>query len=205
MELKALAFLLTDRCNASCGMCCFSCSPRNRALLDVSMVKDYIRQAAELGTVKSVSFSGGEAMLYYDQLRECVAFAKAYGLRSTLVSNGFWGADMEKGRAMLGGLVEDGLTDLSLSVDQFHQEFVPIEAVKNAMALAEEFHVLSAITLMDLKDGLKRRKLHAGAKAARLRQESDRLPGFSGGRGGQKHPRRPVHQGLRRGNGAMPV
>ena len=97
MELKALAFLLTDRCNASCGMCCFSCSPRNRALLDVSMVKDYIRQAAELGTVKSVSFSGGEAMLYYDQLRECVAFAKAHGLRSTLVSNGFWGCGHGKG------------------------------------------------------------------------------------------------------------
>ncbi len=154
MVLKGVAFLLTDRCNASCGMCCFSCSPKNRALLDVSMVKDYIRQAAELGTVKSVSFSGGEAMLYYDQLRECVAFAKACGLKSTLVSNGFWGADIEKGRALLGGLVEDGLTDLSLSVDQFHQEFVPIEAVMNAMALAEEFHVLSAITLMDLKDGL---------------------------------------------------
>jgi hypothetical protein len=55
---------------------------------------------------------------------------------------------------MLSGLVEDGLTDLSLSVDRFHQEYVPIEAVMNAMELAEEFHVLSAITLMDLKDGL---------------------------------------------------
>ena len=54
---------------------------------------------------------------------------------------------------MLSTLVKDGLTDLSLSVDQFHQEYVPIETVKNAMEVAEELHVLSAITLMDLKDG----------------------------------------------------
>jgi len=153
MELKSLAFLLTDRCNASCGMCCFSCTPHNRTLLDIGLVKDYIRQAAELGTVKSINFSGGEAIMYYDELLECIACAKSYGFRSTLVSNGFWAADMEKGRALLGGLVAEGLTDLSLSVDQFHQEYVPLTSVRNAMRLAEEFHVLSAITLVELRDG----------------------------------------------------
>ncbi|NMB92821.1 MAG: radical SAM protein [Flexilinea flocculi] len=153
MNLAGLAFIMTDRCSASCGMCCFSCSPHNKQRLDKELVKDWIRQAADLGTVKSIGFSGGEAILYYDDLRECVAFAHQYGLYSTLVSNGFWAADLEKGRSLLGGLVKDGLKHLSLSVDQFHQEYVPLESVRNAMRLGEEFHVLSAVTLMELRDG----------------------------------------------------
>jgi len=134
-------------------MCCFSCSPHNQQRLDKELVKDLIGQAAKLGTVKSIGFSGGEAVLYYDDLRECVACARQYGLYSTLVSNGFWAADLEKGRALLGGLVKEGLRHLSLSVDQFHQEYVPLESVRNAMRLGEEYHVLSAITLMELRDG----------------------------------------------------
>ncbi len=153
MNFINLAFVMTDKCNAACNMCCFSCSPQKNTVLDKDLIKDYIRQAKEYGTFKTISFSGGEAILYYEQLKECVAFAKGLGFNSTLVTNGFWGANYDKGYTMISALAEVGLTDLSISVDQFHQEYVPIQAVKNAIRISERLGILSALTLMDLKDG----------------------------------------------------
>ena len=74
-------------------------------------------------------------------------------MSSTLVSNGFWGKDYEAGLKKLKGLKEAGLRDISLSVDKFHQEYVPVESVRNAITIARQLGILSAITLMDLKDG----------------------------------------------------
>lgn len=153
MRLDGIAFLMTDKCNASCNMCCFSCTPKGKALLDKEMIKNYIRQAAEIETVKTISFSGGEAILYYEQLKECMEYAKGFGLRTTLVTNGFWAKNYEKGYEMIKGLVDAGMTDMSISVDKYHQEFVPIESVKNAICIASELGIMSAVTMMDLKDG----------------------------------------------------
>lgn len=143
---------MTDKCNAACNMCCFSCSPAGKNKLDTEMVKDYIRQAKEMG-IKTVSFSGGEAIMHYDELKECMAYAKSLDMPSTLVSNGFWGKDYEKGYEMLSGLTAAGLNALSISVDKFHQEYVPYESVRNAIKIALSLGVMSAVTLMDLKDG----------------------------------------------------
>lgn len=153
MSFWNLAFVMTDKCNAACKMCCFSCSPRKNTILNKERIKAYIKQAQEIGTFKTVAFTGGEAILYYEQLKECIQYANASGFNSTLVTNGFWAANYDRGYEMIKGLVEAGLTDISMSVDQYHQEFVKIETVKNAIKICDSFGVLSALTLMDLKDG----------------------------------------------------
>lgn len=153
MSLNCLSFVMTNTCNASCGMCCFSCSPQKKEILDKEIVKDYIRQAADMGTVKQIAFTGGEAIIYYDTLRECMEYAKSFGMTSTLVSNGFWGKNFDDGFDKIKDLKEAGLKHISFSVDKFHQEYVPIPSVRNAITIARQLGVLSAITLMDLKDG----------------------------------------------------
>ncbi|MDR3239440.1 MAG: radical SAM protein [Clostridiales bacterium] len=144
---------MTDKCSAACKICCFSCTPNRKKLLSKERMKEYIRQANEIGTFNTVSYSGGEAILYYGQLKECMEYAKSFGMKSTLVSNGFWGADYDKGYEMMKGLKNAGLSDISISVDQFHQEYVPLEAVKNAIRITEKLGVLSTLTAMDLADG----------------------------------------------------
>jgi hypothetical protein len=132
-------------------MCCYSCTPQGNTRLDLDTVKDYIRQAHERGDVKTISFSGGEAVLHYNDLRDSMKYAQELGLKSTLVTNGFWGSDVAKGYEMLKGLVEVGLQDVSMSVDRFHQEYVPIESVRNAIRIAERLGVLSTLSLMDTR------------------------------------------------------
>ena len=152
MRITNLAVLLTDKCNAACKMCCFSCSPRGQQVLDKETVFSYIQQASEIETVKNISFSGGEAIIYYDLLKECMEYALSFGLYSTLVTNGFWAADIDKGYKQIAGLVRCGLRQMSISVDKFHQEFVSVHTVNNAMTIAQSLNIMSAITMADLKD-----------------------------------------------------
>lgn len=152
MRITSLAILLTDKCNAACKMCCFSCTPLGRQVLDKDTVFHYIQQASELGTVENIGFSGGEAILHYDLLKACMEYAASLGLYSTLVTNGFWAADMDKGYRQIEGLVQAGLKKMSISVDEFHQEFVPVRSVHNAMTIAQSLNIMSAVTMADLKD-----------------------------------------------------
>lgn len=153
MKLDGVSFIMTNRCSASCDMCCFSCTPEGKELLDKELIKDYIRQASEIDSVKSIAFSGGEAILYYEQLKECMQYAGEFGFRTTLVTNGFWAKDYKQGYHKIQGLVEAGMTDMSISVDKYHQQYVPIQSVRNAIQIASELKVMSAITMMDLQDG----------------------------------------------------
>jgi hypothetical protein len=115
-------------------------------------MKGYIRQASEIGTFDTVGFSGGEAILHFGQLKECVAYASSFGFRATLVTNGFWGRNGGRGTEMISELVDAGLKSVSFSVDKFHQEFVPLETVASAMRICEEFGIFSSATLMDQND-----------------------------------------------------
>ena len=183
MQIKSLAFIMTNKCNAACRMCCFSCSPQNNTLLNIGLMKDYIRQAYEIGTFKTIAFSGGEAMLYYEQLRDCIAYAHSFGFDTTLVSNGFWAANYEEGFETLKGLVEAGLTHLSLSVDQFHQEYVPLQSVKNAIHACENLGVLSVLTLLDLKDGLSSKAVMEELRPEIYNKDLIVYPAFPAGEG----------------------
>ena len=151
MKFTHLGFIMTNKCNAACKICCFSCSPRGNLTLDGGAIKEYLKQAADMGTFKTVGFSGGEAILHFDQLKECTARARDFGFRVTLVTNGFWGRDYAKGLSMMTELVEAGLKSVSFSVDKFHQEFVPVETLINAMNICESLEIFSSATLMDVK------------------------------------------------------
>ena len=150
MNTNVIAFLLTDRCNASCDICCFQCNPKNRFVMDAETIRACMREAAQMGTVKRFSFTGGEAMLYPELLIDLISYGKReFGIPSTLVSNGFWATDYEKGRKIASRLKDAGLVEVKLSADRFHQRFVPIQAVKNAIRILLELNIDVPVSVMD--------------------------------------------------------
>lgn len=153
MKLTTLAFSFTNQCNAECRICCLSCSPQKNTVLDVALVKSYIQQASEINTIRLISFTGGEALLRLKELRECIVYAHQLGFEVSLVSNGFWGADYQKGYALMESLRQDGLTKITISADLFHQEYIPVSSVKNAIKICKELDLLSAVAAMDTKSG----------------------------------------------------
>ena len=153
MLMKNFAFALTDKCSAACDICCFSCSPAKNNVLDKEVIKNYIDQVAELNSDhdKSISFTVGEALLFYDMVLDCVSYAKKRGLNTGIVSNGFWGKNLNDASNILKELHSAGLSSLALSVDIHHQRYVPIEYIKNILKVIRNLNIKFEIRMLVLK------------------------------------------------------
>ena len=147
-----MAFAITDKCTASCKICCFSCNPNKNHLLDKEIIKNYIDQLAENNENAKVGFTGGEALIYYDMVIECIEHAKNHNLNSTLVTNCSFGKNLNTAKDIMKNLKRAGLVSISMSADSYHQEFVPIQSVKNVIMAALEEGIKVNIRLMELKD-----------------------------------------------------
>ena len=99
-----------------------------------------IDEAQGLGA-EWISFTGGEPFLEPDLLTILVEYAHEKGLKTEVVSNGFWAETPEKAESMLIPLWGVGLDVFNLSIDDFHQEFVPITYVKNAYEAAKKLGI----------------------------------------------------------------
>jgi uncharacterized Fe-S cluster-containing radical SAM superfamily protein len=114
----------TDACNARCTHCGMSVANKfPRVKLTPERVKPLLDALAQQG-VMAVSFTGGEPLLYADEVAECIKAARAAGIYSVRTgTNGFFlqGADKPGFEAKVARyaklLVESGCTNLWISLD----------------------------------------------------------------------------------------
>ena len=85
-----IEIVVTSRCNIKCRHCIYDCQPFSTEKLSKFVIKDLVRQAAMLNSLRSVIFTGGEAFLEYENLVESIALCEELGLESSVVTNGFW-------------------------------------------------------------------------------------------------------------------
>ena len=85
-----------------------------------------------------VTFSGGEPFLHFELLVDCIKEATRLGVRSDVVTNGFWGRPDALARQYARELKDAGLEGVSITADAFHQEFVPPDAVRGAVRTLKE-------------------------------------------------------------------
>ena len=80
----------TDRCNARCPQCGMRVTEQfRRSRLDIDVAKKIIDSAAEKG-VKAISFTGGEPMIFLDEIVELLKYAHDAGIKYTRTgTNGF--------------------------------------------------------------------------------------------------------------------
>jgi hypothetical protein len=99
--------------------------------------EDVIDQARALGA-RWVSFTGGEPFLERRLLLDLVAYASGRGLYTEAVTNCNWAKSRMEAVESLRPLAEAGLTALNMSVDDFHQEQIPLERVRHTFDAAKE-------------------------------------------------------------------
>ena len=135
MLFHRIALCMTRRCNAACGICCFSCSPDSSERIGHEALRFHIRDAASHPQITRVGFTGGEALLDYEEVLELSRYARALGLTTSVNTNGFWGEDPERWRPRLCALREAGLECVYFSADPWHQQFVPVAQLRRAIEL----------------------------------------------------------------------
>ena len=141
IELKSVHLLLTYKCDGECDHCFVWSSPQAPGTMRLSQVENILKQAAEVSSVSSVFFEGGEPFLFYPILLKGVGLARDKGFEVGIVSNAYWAEDADDAMLWLKPLAELGLASLSLSSDDYHGEQESARRVANASSAAEHLGI----------------------------------------------------------------
>lgn len=149
--LFRLGLIVTYRCNAECRHCFFEAGPDRGETMSQHLGKRAIDEAAMLGA-EWVSLTGGEPFLEMELLESLVEYASSKELKTEVVSNGYWAETPEIAERILSSLKDLGLDVLNLTIDDFHQEFVAMETVREAYKAAQELGLKVVIMTTTSKD-----------------------------------------------------
>jgi hypothetical protein len=128
---NALVLTVTGVCNASCRHCAPSCEPTKSDRPDVAFFASVLRQASQVAHIKKdVAFVGGEPTLFPAELWQLLGIAHDCGFSPSITTNGWWGRNESRRSAFMEKFIQLGLRRIELSVDAFHQEFIPMKAIQ---------------------------------------------------------------------------
>ncbi|KNY26017.1 radical SAM protein [Pseudobacteroides cellulosolvens] len=147
IEPTNFAFQVTYSCPLSCAHCCFSAGPHNKDRLSLNVIKDTIK-ALKSSNVKLIAFTGGEPFLLGKDLIDAVAYAKENGFSTRVITSAFFAKDLNKTQTALIPLKESGLDELSISWDDYHEEFVSFNCISNAYKVANQLGIMTGINVV---------------------------------------------------------
>lgn len=135
MKAKVLGIVTTFECPIQCRHCIFDCGPSRQETMKLDDIKNIVCQASDAG-IKSIAFTGGEPFLHFSSLEKGISFAKKHNIISSVATSSYWASDYEKAVTLLKKLKNVGLQRLSISTDDFHVAYVPLEFVRNSIQAA---------------------------------------------------------------------
>ncbi|ODQ32524.1 radical SAM superfamily enzyme [Burkholderia ubonensis] len=116
--------------------------------LSLEDVKQAIREAVAIGAFKVVHFVGGDPLLHPDLVCEAIEFATSLGLRSGLTTSAFWAKSPARARKILLALKQAGLTEITISYDDAHAEFLHISCVRNAVSTSVDLALKARVAVV---------------------------------------------------------
>lgn len=128
-------FIITYRCPISCPMCFFACGPDRKEVMFKDLALKTLDELNEL-KIQTIGITGGEPFLELDLMSELIKKAASYGMTIIVVTNAYWGISEDIAFSKLNGLRSLGLSWIQISLDDQHQQFIPIERVANVLKAA---------------------------------------------------------------------
>ena len=141
VNLRCIEFNVTYRCNSHCKHCHVGLLKRayRPAALAPDMAKKAVRELAEAFSLDYVMTFGGEPLLYPETVYAVHATATACGIPGrTVITNVSYPAVEDEFRVVARKLAECGVNAMCLSVDAFHQEYIPLATVRQNTRLLIE-------------------------------------------------------------------
>lgn len=148
---SSFAIHVTYTCPLTCAHCCFLSSPLVKDRLPLELILETIR-SLDCTQIRMVAFTGGEPFLLGRELVGAVQAAKARGMVTRIVTSAYFGKTEAEASKRLRQVREAGLDELSISWDDFHEEFVAFEAVRNVFMAAKELGLKVAVNVVQAKD-----------------------------------------------------
>ena len=141
-NLNKIEFVVTYACTGRCRHCSegehTSCGER----IDSQIAADAVRKISASYDIKTVMAFGGEPLLYADAVYAIMSAAKECNTpKRQVITNGYFSKNADKIREVVEQLAVCGVNDLLLSVDAFHQEAIPLDAVRQFAAEVKKYHM----------------------------------------------------------------
>lgn len=156
-DLRSGGLITNYVCSSACAHCVYKSSPkRDKAYIGADRAVSNFRRARELGC-RGMHVGGGEPFLNREGLKAVLAAARQEGIRIDYVeTNSSWFEDMAQATALLSELRKLGCGTLLISIDPFHNAYIPFARVKGAMAACRGSGMDVFPWLMDFFDEVNR-------------------------------------------------
>ena len=130
--------ITTYHCTARCAHCLYAASPeREEDYMSQETAREVFAALKSAG-VKSVHIGGGEPLLDPDGLYAVLKAAVFEKIRVEYVeTNASWYVNDKKTKEVLKNLLHHNVHTLLISVDPFHNEYVPFSKVKRLIGVCE--------------------------------------------------------------------
>jgi len=152
LENSMAGMAYTFKCNIKCKHCLFKCSPKRKEKMKLSEAINYLNVLAS-EKIKYVAINGGEPLLFFNEINRLLAHAKKLGLKTAVISNGFWAKNEKKALNKIKTMRKNGLSALAISFDEFHQEFIPVENIANIIKASKKIKEIKVkLKIRGLKD-----------------------------------------------------
>jgi hypothetical protein len=137
-----LVLYYTLLCNATCKHCIVESGPKQVGRISKDTARHAIEGASRCSDVSVVVFTGGESFIYLSEILDLCQYAKSLGLRTRIVTNGYWARTPDEAARMIERIVRDGVDELFVSFDEFHLAFIAPERILNIFLGAQRAAVL---------------------------------------------------------------
>jgi MoaA/NifB/PqqE/SkfB family radical SAM enzyme len=141
---RRIVLYYTDKCTAQCSHCVTRSGPKNLLKLPLQDALECLNAAYGLG-IHAYGITGGEPLIYLDEIKELVRHGSSLGMNCAISTNAFWGKTYEKALEMCSFLHDNKVVALNLSADIFHNQFVAIDRVLNVIKAASAIGNLSTL------------------------------------------------------------
>jgi len=136
LPVNRIEFAVTYLCNSKCRHCQLGEEEERKNFpshIDKDIAVEIVRKVGKKYNPKSVMAFGGEPLLYPEIVCAIHKEARNVGIPvRDVITNGFWSRKTVEIQEIAEKLVKSGLNEATISVDCFHQEFIPLEIVKKA-------------------------------------------------------------------------
>ena len=136
--LRAMSLVITYKCQIQCSHCIMNAGPSRKEIIPIRDAMDWIGQISDYanGHVKVLSITGGEPFYDLNFLEKIIKFANGCGLIINVVTNAFWAKTKEDASNILKKFPM--INVLAISTDIYHQKYISIERIRNAVLASKE-------------------------------------------------------------------
>ena len=139
-NVNKITIIYTYKCPINCGHCCLECGPTRDETLGFEVARKCITEASK-GKCKNVVFSGGECLLFPDEIARLITVVTSLEMEAGIVTNAYWAATNKSTWNIIKLLTNAGIRSITISADSFHQDFIPLSNVLRVIKESQNHNI----------------------------------------------------------------